>query len=388
MSADRLTPELLWKLPRVGSPLPDPEGKRFVVPVTTYDVEANEGTTRLWLGEDSQLRAITGQASSSQPAFSPDGRRLAFIRTASRDKDAKNQLWLMPLDGGEPEMLTELPLGVSDPKWFSDGSRIAFLTPLYDDKWKPSETAEESRRRKDSKVKAHTSDQRFYRFWDRWVCDEPFQHIFSINVQTRELTDLTPGLKRLFPLMDATGSWDIAPDGSEIAFTAVRSEPPYHDLISGVYRLKLGEQPQLVTEWTGSHATRPRYSPDGKWLIHGMQKEEGFYADKTRLVAFELATGKHNVLTEPWDYSADSWEYAGEDRLALIAEDKGANAIYTLDLKRALQSPGEVEPQQLARGGWYSGLQVRGDTVFTTRQSHLSPPEAVKGSSAISPSHG
>ena len=45
---DRMTAELLWSLPRVGSPDPSPDGVFIVVPVTTYDVETNEGTCRLW----------------------------------------------------------------------------------------------------------------------------------------------------------------------------------------------------------------------------------------------------------------------------------------------------------------------------------------------------
>lgn len=382
MSTDRLTPELLWRLPRVGSPIPDLQGIHYVVPVTSYDVAKNEGTTRLWLGRGAELRPLTGEVSASQPALCPDGMKLAFVRKAPADKDAngaeKNQLWLMPLDGGEPIKLTDLPLGVSDPHWFPDGKRIAFLSPLYEGHWTLEATAAEAKRRKDSKVKAKVSENRFYRYWDRWVCEEPFQHIFVLDLQSREVKDLTPRLQRLFPLMEAAGSWDIAPDGSEIAFTAVRSEPPYHELISGVYRLKLdGSEPKLISEWTLSHATRPRYSPDVRWLLHGMQHEPEFYADKVRLVAYELATGRHVVLTEPWDHSAESWEFAGSDRVAFLAEDRGANAIYTLDFKRAVESPGEVEPRQVIRGGWYAGLQVRGDTIYTTKQGHLSPPEVV-----------
>lgn len=380
MPADRLTPELLWKLPRVGAPLPDSDGKRYVVPVTTYDVEQNEGLTRLWLSDSTGLRAITGERSAVSPAWSPVADSLAFLRKAEAGKDSnsdgKNQLWLMPLGGGEPRTLTNMPFGVSDPKWLPDGKRIVFLSPLHEGYWSVEATAAECARRKSSKVKAHTSENRFYRFWDRWICEEAFQHFWLLDIETNELKDLTPDLRRLFPLMDVTGSWDVSPDGNEIAFSAERNEPPYHDLQMGVFTLSIGTgQLSLISEWTGSNASRPRYSPDGRYLVHGAQVEQGFYADKTRLVAYERGSGKHVVLTESWDHSAESWEFANDQTLALITEDKGANAIYTLDFLRAINSPGEVQPEQVARGGWFSGLQVRGETLFTTLQHHRSPPE-------------
>lgn len=380
MSADSLSPDVLWKLPRVGGPIPDSSGKRFVVPVTAYDVQKNEGLTRLWLREDGDLRPLTSVVSASNPVWHPANNSLAFLRKSPADKTAlgpeKNQLWLMPLKAGEPHKLTDMPLGVYDPKWMPDGKRIVFLSPLYADHWSVQETAAEAVRRKDSKVKAHSSEDRFYRFWDRWISEDPFYHFFMLEVETGQVTDLTPELRRLFPLMDVTGSWDLSPDGSEIAFTAERNDPPYHELTSGVFILPTtGGSPKLITEWTTSNASRPRYSPDGKWIVHGAQVELGFYADKVRLVAHERSTGRHVVMTEPWDHSAESWEFANEGTLALLAEDKGANAIYTLDFARASSSPGEVEPKQIARGGWYVGLQASAGRLITTKQHHRSPPE-------------
>ncbi len=380
MPETRVTPQLLWKLPRVGSPVPDGKGRRFVVPVTSYDIEKNEGLTRLWLGEGGNLRAMTADASSYSPAFSPDGRYLVFVRKAAKDDKApgseKSQLWLMPLDGGEPEKLTDMPMGAADPHWFPDGKRIAFLSAVYAGHEDLPATAAEAKRRKDSKVKAYATENRLYRYWDHWISDDPYQHIFVLDLSTRELKDLTPKLQRIFPLMELGGSWDISPNGDEVAFSANRTDPPYHEMFSGIYRLKLdGSEPRCISDWTGGSAQRPRFSPDGRWILYGEQEDEAFYADKVRLVAHDRATDKHTVLTEQWDQSAAEWEFIDKDTVVFTAEHRGANAVYTLAFDRAVASPGEVEPRRVVRGGWFAGIRPAGGQVFTTRQDLSTPGE-------------
>ncbi len=63
----------------------------------------------------------------SQPRWSPDGRRLAFV--SSRERGA--QIWLLPFDGGEAFALTDVPGGVTGPPvWSPDGRSIAFTARL------------------------------------------------------------------------------------------------------------------------------------------------------------------------------------------------------------------------------------------------------------------
>ena len=45
-------------------------------------------------------------------------------------------------------------------------------------------------------------------------------------------------------------------------------------------------------------AANPVYSPDGRWIVFGMQREYDFYADRVRLVAYDRCRGTHTVLTE------------------------------------------------------------------------------------------
>ena len=123
-----LTSEDLWTLPRVGAPSSGPGGTWCVVPVTTHDLAKNLGLTRLWWvsADGGEPRPLTApDLSSTEPAVSRDGTRLAFCRKGDKGKP---QLHVMPLDGGEARKLTELPLGVFNPR---SGGQVAKISVLF-----------------------------------------------------------------------------------------------------------------------------------------------------------------------------------------------------------------------------------------------------------------
>lgn len=56
----------------------------------------------------------------SDPQWSPDGRRLAYLRD--------NALHVVDADGGRDAVVTSHPAGVSAPRWSPDGRRLAFIS--------------------------------------------------------------------------------------------------------------------------------------------------------------------------------------------------------------------------------------------------------------------
>ncbi len=368
-----LTPEILWAIPRVGAPAPSPDGKRLVVPVTNGDLELNESRTQLWLVDalgKSDPRPLTGsEVSSSAPRVSPDGTRVAFLRKGG--SLGKPQLHVMPLDGGEAERLTDLPLGAADPRWFPDGRRIALRVPLYRGHLTPEATKARVEAAVKDPVKAHVTEDRVFRYWDRWLTDGEVPHIFVLDLDTKTLRDLTPGLGRWFELMEPDGQYDLSPDGAEVAFSACASDPPYTKVRWAIYTAPVaGGEPLCLTPDHTADDLRPRYSPDGTSIVYGMQVDPFFYADRVRLVRFDRKARRHDVLTEGWDRSAGSWEFTGDNRLVIEAEDCACSGLFLLD-----PSKGPAEPKRFAEGGVASGLAVAGNRAFYGLQTLSQPAE-------------
>ncbi|MFG2514095.1 serine hydrolase [Streptomyces sp. NPDC048584] len=105
-----------------------PDGSRVVYVLRTADREHDRDERALWTvptGSGAARRLSRGHADTA-PAWSPDGDRIAFLRGG----DGPAQVWLLPADGGEPEPVTELPLGAGTPVWSPDGAAIAFTAPV------------------------------------------------------------------------------------------------------------------------------------------------------------------------------------------------------------------------------------------------------------------
>jgi len=121
---------------RLAHPAVAPGGDRvaFVQQTPDGDEEYDATVHVASVGGEGSRRFTVAEGVDSGPAWSPSGDRLAFVSTRgargrqSRPRnDDRPQLWVLPVDGGEAEQVTDVVGGVSGVAWGPDGDRIAFL---------------------------------------------------------------------------------------------------------------------------------------------------------------------------------------------------------------------------------------------------------------------
>jgi Tol biopolymer transport system component len=72
---------------------------------------------------------LTFSTRSSDPAYSPDGSRIAFISTKPT---GTTQVWVMNADGSNPREITHTNTPKLEPAWSPDGTKIAYVANSFD----------------------------------------------------------------------------------------------------------------------------------------------------------------------------------------------------------------------------------------------------------------
>lgn len=108
----------------------DPWGKRMVFASTRHQLRPDLYIKSVDGVSVTQLTADPGP--DIQPAFSPDGRTVAFASRRSGNWD----IWLVNVDGGPPAQVTSGPADEVHPSWSTDGSRLVYCSlPAKGGQW-------------------------------------------------------------------------------------------------------------------------------------------------------------------------------------------------------------------------------------------------------------
>ena len=259
-----MQPTDLARLSLPSDPRLHPDGKRVAFTVSRPDLDEDRYNRAIWLASvEGGARPFTAGPGDGSPRWSSDGSRLAFLRTGP-DKDGQAQVAVLPVDGGEAEVLTSFDRGAEAIEWSPDGRWLVAVAVTWEEEW--ADLDDEARNRKPRRIGSFP-----YRFDGMGWLHDRRRHLWLVDpTGGEEPRCLTPGK------WDETDP-DWRPDSAAIAFLSDRSErqglEPGIDVLE--VDLSSGETKTLAPRGNWNSVA---YRPDGVLHLVGDPDPEGWLA--------------------------------------------------------------------------------------------------------------
>ena len=332
---DRMTPEALWAMGRIGGAAASPDGKTVAYQVGYYSVKQNKSHQMLYTqtADGKQQTVLTTSAKSeTDPAWIEGGKRIAFL--------TDGQLWSMAPDGTDRRQLTKSDIDIEGFKFSPDGKKVILIKSL---------PYHESIKKNPEDLPLATGrlvTDLNYRHWDHYV--ESIPHPFVANVTEQgvdEGVDMLKDEPYECPMAPFGGVEQLnwSPDSKFVAYTCRKktgvnyavstdSDIFLYDIATGNTRnlckpanykpvdfdptktMKTQAINHQKEDLNMGYDVNPKFSPDGRYIAWQSMARDGYESDRNRLCVYTLADGTKYYVTETFDSNVDDFCWANDSR--------------------------------------------------------------------------
>ena len=371
-----------------------PDGSKAVIVVSRKAVK-NESeyyyTRHLYMLDlvtsSEPLQLTFGEKNDGQPQWSPDGKKIAFVRTEGE----KPQIWLLPLAGGEAHSITKAEYGASQPRWSPDGMKIVYSSniPFYAIEGQTPWSFERPGRKQgdepnfklmkaEDKKKTTTTPDGTLNEVRAWLAkntsesnprvlnrqnlqaelnlqpDEEFAHLFLKTVGTDEkATQLTNGYQ------DFQGA-DWSADGkSIICDSRVYKIHPDRERDSDLWIIDVDSKfaKEFLT-WPGYSISNASYSPDGNQVLFSATNIQNRHATQNQLAVIAAAGGKPQIISASLDRDINGATWSSDSKVIyFVSQTEGDIPLFSIAAK------GGSITKIFGNNNGVNDFDIRGDKV-------------------------
>jgi len=332
---------------------PDPDSKSDYKYVNHIYIVPSDGTT--------PPKELTVKESSSKPSWSPDGKKIAFVRSV----ESKPQVFILSLDGGEPVQFTHYKYGAGTPKWSPDGGEILFssnirlkdmikdslLNPGHKVPVWPYEQAgfdrNESLQPSTAKADPDGSMEEIRAYLENDVTDKKakvvnklnFQDEMGVNAELSFNQFFVQGLqsgaqpRHVTPGFYQYSNIDFTPDGRLLITANIDStDNPDRSLESAIYLAdKDGKNIRLLQGEKGKVFSNATLSPSGKFLA--FQYSTTSFVTVPQLGIMPLNGGAGQMAPLPFDRAKSNYTWSADEKyLYFTAQANGGVPLYRVNI--------------------------------------------------------
>ena len=337
--AGKFTPEVMWKMTRIGQQTLSPDGSQLIYTTTQYNMAENRGITLLWLRDmaSGEERALTDYNSTNTAPQWLGNNRVAFMSNRS----GSMQAWAMNLNGEDLTQLTNIEGGIEG--FGIEGDHAFYVQRVEVAKLKGSNKYEDM-----DKSKVRIYDDLMVRHWDYWD-DGSYLHIFAADFKDGKIVngkDIIGADKAydapLAPYFD-TAEIRLSPDGTQLAYTckpltgteyalSTDSDIFLYDFASETTRNLSKEAAAQGADKFVGYDKYPVFSPDGKKIAFRSQRRPGNEADQQRLWVFDLDSNECRYITRGQDYCVTEVAWDGNEAMYFVLPWRGTHQVAHIDL--------------------------------------------------------
>ncbi|MBO7281840.1 MAG: S9 family peptidase [Alistipes sp.] len=337
--AGKFTPEVMWKMSRIGQQVLSPDGSQLIYTTTQYNMAENRGITLLWLRDmaTGDERALTDYNSTNTAPQWLSNNRVAFMSNRS----GSMQAWAMDINGENLTQLTNIEGGIEG--FGIEGDHAFYVQRVEVAKLKGSNKYEDM-----DKSKVRIYDDLMVRHWDYWD-DGSYLHIFAADYKEGKIVngkDIIGADKAydapLAPYFD-TAEIRLSPDGTQLAYTckpltgteyalSTDSDIFLYDFATETTRNLSKEAAAQGADKFVGYDKYPVFSPDGKKIAFRSQRRPGNEADQQRLWVFNLETNECSYITRGQDYCVTEVAWVGNEAMYFVLPWRGTHQVAHIDL--------------------------------------------------------
>ena len=332
---NRMTPETLWAMGRIGGAAASPDGKTVVYQVGYYSVKENKSHQILYTQTadgKKQTKLTTTTKSETDAAWINGGKRIAFL--------TDGQLWSMAADGTDRRQLTKSDIEIEGFKFSPDEKKVILIKSL---------PYHESIKKNPDDLPLATGrlvTDLNYRHWDHYV--ETVAHPFVANVSAEgvdEGIDILKDEPFECPMAPFGGVEQLnwSPDSKFIAYTCRKKTGVDYAVSTDsdiyLYNVETGNTRNLCkpadykpvafnptktmknqainhqgADLNMGYDVNPKFSPDGQYVAWQSMARDGYESDRNRLCVYTLADGTKKYVAEAFDSNVDDYCWGNDSR--------------------------------------------------------------------------